>query len=192
MVKDAALRAATTLSDLHPISPFVRFRARRRPLFVSGGMAKPEGWRRRFHGGRGDLSSVAHSAKEESLKADREIDGSNRRKAIRHADGFVVARSAISSTKNLEIPNFYMFYMVKCFGSSNSQTFKLSNYCMSCRMRSAMRSRQARMATGSSVKLVIDSITSSGTSSAARAATDQASALSAWAARRRSSSFAML
>ena len=80
-----------------PISPFVRFRVRRRPLFVSGGMAKPEGWRRRFHGGRGDLSSVAHSAKEESLKADREIDGANRRKAIRHAAGFVVARSADST-----------------------------------------------------------------------------------------------
>ncbi len=34
------------------ISLFVRFRVRRRPLFVSGGMAKPEGWRRRPCAGR--------------------------------------------------------------------------------------------------------------------------------------------
>ena len=38
---------------------FVKFRVRRRPLFASGGMAKPEGGRRRFHGGRGNASKPA-------------------------------------------------------------------------------------------------------------------------------------
>ena len=35
---------------------FVKFRVGRRPPFVSGGRTKPEGWRRRFRGGRGKAS----------------------------------------------------------------------------------------------------------------------------------------
>ena len=67
---------------------FVKFRVRRRPLFVSGGMAKPEG------GGATEISRRLR----QRLEAGRGIDDANRRQAILHAAGFVVERSATPST----------------------------------------------------------------------------------------------
>jgi hypothetical protein len=43
------------------------------------------------------------------LEAGRGIDDANRRQAIRHAAGFVVARSATPSVKFFEVPSFSLF-----------------------------------------------------------------------------------
>ena len=43
------------------------------------------------------------------LEAGRGIDDANRRQAIRHAAGFVVARSATPSTKFFEVPDSFNY-----------------------------------------------------------------------------------
>ena len=72
---------------------FVKFRVRRRPLFAYGGMAKPEGGRRRFHGGRGDASKPA---------VESTVPIAGRRFALPPV--FVVARSAAPQAPRLAVP----------------------------------------------------------------------------------------
>ncbi len=61
--------------------------------FVSGGKAGPEGWRRRFHGGRGNASKPA---------VESTVPIAGRRFALPPV--FVVARSAVPAAPGLAVP----------------------------------------------------------------------------------------